>query len=196
MSPPIRAIVELMWHTGARPGEALQIRMADIDRSGPVWIYRPARHKTEHLGFERMIPLGPRAQAVLAPFLRADPLAYLFDPREEAKDRSKRKRAKRKLPKWASHMARLKQPEDIGQDCNACYRVDVLGKAVTRACTAAGLATRWTPNQLRHSAATRIRREFGIEAASVILGHSNLQTTEIYAEADRQKAIEIASSVG
>ena len=43
----LRAVVELMWHTGARPGEALRIRMVDIDRSGPVWTYKPASHKTE-----------------------------------------------------------------------------------------------------------------------------------------------------
>ena len=195
MSPQLAAVVQLMWHTGARPGEALQIRMADIDRSGPVWTYRPASHKTQHLGHDRMIPLGPRAQAVLQPFLRADPSAYLFDPRDEAKARSRRRRASRKVPKWRSHMARLRDLAEIGKDCNEVYGVDILGKAVTRACKAAKVA-KWTPNQLRHSAATRIRREFGLEAASVILGHSNLQTTQVYAEADRLRAIEIAATVG
>ncbi|MFN8828197.1 MAG: site-specific integrase, partial [Planctomycetota bacterium] len=57
LSPTLRAVVELMWHTGARPSEALQVRLADIDRSGPVWLFRPASPKTEHLGRERMLPL-------------------------------------------------------------------------------------------------------------------------------------------
>lgn len=196
LSATLRAVVELMWHTGARPSEALQVRLADIDRTGPVWLFRPASHKTEHLGRERLIPLGPRAQAVLLPFLKADPQAFLFDPREDAKERSRRRHAKRKTPPWPSHLARRRDPALLGQDCNDHYRTDVLGKAVARACKLAKLETRWTPNQLRHSAATRIRREFGIEAASVILGHSNLQTTQIYAEADRLRAIEIASVVG
>lgn len=196
LSPTLRAVVELMWHTGARPSEALQVRLADIDRTGPVWLFRPASHKTEHLGRDRLIPLGPRAQAVLLPFLKADPQAFLFDPREDAKERSRRRHAKRKTPPWPSHLARRRDPALLGQDCNDHYRTDVLGKAVARACTLAKAETRWTPNQLRHSAATRIRREFGIEAASVILGHSNLQTTQIYAEADRLRAIEIAASVG
>lgn len=196
LAPPLRAVVELMWHTGARPSEALHLRMADIDRSGPVWLYRPAAHKTEHLDKDRMVPIGPRAQAVLQPFLKADPAAFLFDPRDDAKARSQRRHTKRKTPPWPSHLARRRDPAELGEGCNDHYRVDVLGKAVARACAAAKLEKRWTPNQLRHSAATRIRREFGIEAASVILGHSNLQTTQIYAEADRLRAIEIAATVG
>lgn len=196
LSTTLRAVVELMWHTGARPSEALQVRLADIDRTGPVWLFRPASHKTEHLGRDRLIPLGPRAQAVLLPFLKADPQAFLFDPREDAKDRSRRRHAKRKTPPWPSHLARRRDPALLGEGCNDHYRTDVLGKAVARACKLAKVETRWTPNQLRHSAATRIRREFGIEAASVILGHSNLQTTQIYAEADRLRAIEIAGVVG
>lgn len=31
----------------------------------------------------------------------------------------------------------------------------------------------WSPNQLRHTAAIEIRREFGIEAAQNTLGHSS-----------------------
>jgi integrase len=195
LSPPLRAVVELMWHTGARPDEALQLRMGDIDRSSPVWLYKPGSHKTEHLGRERLIPLGPRAQAVLQPFVKADPAAFVFDPRDDAKARSERRHAKRKTPAWKSHVAKRRDPALLGKDNNERYRVDVLGKAVSRACKVAKVG-RWTPNQLRHSAATRIRREFGLEAASVILGHSNLQTTQIYAEADRLRAIEIAATVG
>lgn len=55
---------------------------------------------------------------------------------------------------------------------------------------------RWHPNQLRHTAATAIRREHGIEAARVILGHSKLTTTEIYAEADQVKAAEVMARIG
>lgn len=55
---------------------------------------------------------------------------------------------------------------------------------------------RWHPNRLRHTAATLIRREHGIEAARVILGHSKLTTTEIYAEADQVKAAEVMAQVG
>jgi integrase len=55
---------------------------------------------------------------------------------------------------------------------------------------------RWSPNQLRHTAATEIRRQFGLEAAQVTLGHSNANVTQIYAERDLNKAAEIMRQVG
>lgn len=55
---------------------------------------------------------------------------------------------------------------------------------------------RWHPHQLRHNAATYLRKEFGIELARIILGHSTAFTTEIYAEADRQKAAEVIAKIG
>lgn len=54
----------------------------------------------------------------------------------------------------------------------------------------------WHPHQLRHNAATRLRREFGIEAARVILGHRSAAVTHIYAEADVEKATRIMAEVG
>jgi integrase len=55
---------------------------------------------------------------------------------------------------------------------------------------------RWSPNQLRHTAGTEIRRQFGLEAAQVTLGHSNANVTQIYAERDLAKAAEIMRQVG
>ena len=51
-------------------------------------------------------------------------------------------------------------------------------------------------HQLRHAAATRIQREFGIEAARGVLGHQVLSTTDIYAEIDREAAREVARRIG
>jgi len=49
----------------------------------------------------------------------------------------------------------------------------------------------WRPNQLRHFAATAIRAVAGIETAQMILGHSELKTSEIYAERDLAAAAEV-----
>ena len=46
------------------------------------------------------------------------------------------------------------------------------------------------------TAATEIRRRFGLEAAQVILGHSKADVTQIYAERNPGKAIEVALQVG
>jgi integrase len=82
VSRQVWAMVQLQRLTGMRPGEVTIMRTRDIDMLGNVSIYRPESHKTEHHGKEREIPLGPRAQAVLKPWLRADSAAYLFSPRE------------------------------------------------------------------------------------------------------------------
>ena len=55
---------------------------------------------------------------------------------------------------------------------------------------------RWHPHQLRHSAATRFRREFGVDAAGVLLGHNTLAITGVYAEQDQAKAMRIMAKVG
>jgi integrase len=70
LPPHVAGILELMLHTGMRPGEACRIRLAEIDRSAEVWLYRPSRHKTAHHGHARVIAIGPKAQAVLRRFIR------------------------------------------------------------------------------------------------------------------------------
>jgi hypothetical protein len=55
---------------------------------------------------------------------------------------------------------------------------------------------RWAPNRLRHTAATYLRKRFGLEAARVVLGHSSAAVTEIYAELDLAKAADIMANVG
>ncbi len=57
-------------------------------------------------------------------------------------------------------------------------------------------AHRWHPNQLRHTFATRVRKQHGLEAAQVLLGHSRADVTQIYAEKNEALAAEIAAKIG
>lgn len=54
----------------------------------------------------------------------------------------------------------------------------------------------WSPNQLRHSRATAIREKYGIEAAQMVLGHSDPRMTEVYAERDFATAAKIMREIG
>lgn len=65
-------MVRLQRFTGMRPAEVCIVRPCDLDRSGDVWLYRPASHKMEHHGRERVVPVGPKAQAVLLRYLARD----------------------------------------------------------------------------------------------------------------------------
>lgn len=54
----------------------------------------------------------------------------------------------------------------------------------------------WHPHQLRHSYATMVRSEYGLEAAQVLLGHSNADVTQVYAERDTNRATQVAAKIG
>jgi integrase len=54
----------------------------------------------------------------------------------------------------------------------------------------------WHPHQLRHTKATEIRREYGIDSARAVLGHRSPVVTEVYAELDTGKATEVMERLG
>ncbi len=55
---------------------------------------------------------------------------------------------------------------------------------------------RWHPHQLRHNYATYVRKEFGLEAAQVLLGHSKADVTQVYAERDVSRAASVPAKIG
>jgi len=211
VSTPVWAMIELQRLTGMRPGEVCQMRGMDIDRGGKLWTYTPSSHKTEHHGKSRVIYLGPQAQAIVQDFLKPDLTAYLFSAIDGASEHREIRHANRKTPlKYGNRPGtnRKRRPKLKPKDSytTASYR-----RAITRACDMADeiarkeadlpedaprVIPRWFPHQLRHSCATRLRKEYGIEAARVVLGHSSAAVTEIYAEIDGMKAAEIMQKVG
>jgi integrase len=206
-NPVVRAMIQVQLLTGTRPGEIIIMQGIDLDMTGPVWIYRPCSHKTAWRGHQRVVAIGPKAQAVIKPFLKLNTEAYLFCPADACDDATWRERRK---------------PGER-------YTVDSYRKAVVRACDRAfplpeWLTRRegeswkkwrarltehdraevqswrtdhcWHPHQLRHTRATEIRRLYGLEAAQAILGHSELGTTQVYAETDLATAQRIMREIG
>ncbi len=62
VSPQVAAMIQLQALTGMRPNEVIAIRCCDLNTSGSIWEYRPLHHKLEHLGVERIVMIGPRAE--------------------------------------------------------------------------------------------------------------------------------------
>ena len=195
--------------TGARPGEVCMIRPCDVDRTGEVWQYRPESHKTEHHGRERIVYIGPQAQQVLLPYLLRDAEAYCFSPAESEGKRHEDQRARRRTRVQPSQ--RNRQKAKPKRTFRTAYTKDSYNTAITRGIRKANkirtaeavdmrmepmLLPHWHPNQLRHSKATEIRRQFGLEAAQVILGHARADVTEVYAERDSALAVEVAKRIG
>jgi integrase len=149
-------MVRLQRVLGCRPSELIQMTVAAIDRSDEsCWIYRPASHKTEHHGHDRIILIGPKAQAILLKWIARAGRGRLF---------SYKKR-------------------------------DGYRQAIARAAKRAG-QPHWFPLQLRHSAGTEVREQYGLEAAQVILGHSRADVTQVYAERNLKLAKEVARKIG
>lgn len=190
--PETRAMVEVMRLTGMRPGEATRICRGDLEMDGKVWLYKPQRHKNAWRDIDRVIAIGPKAQAILMQFMKVDPDAPLFSPRDAVRNLWDRRRATRK-----SEVTRTKV-KDWGaclRRFNTRYSVGQLDSAIAGACLKAKVP-HWSANQLRHLHGTKTRKQFGLEATAATLGHAHLQTSEIYAEQDLEKAIQIAAAVG
>jgi len=212
MPPTVAAMVELQMLTGMRPGEVCILRPRDVDMTGRVWLYRPTKHKTAIHGHRRVVPIGPRGQEVLRPFLARGLDALCFAPDEAEAQRHAVQRANRKTRVQPSqqnrrHPARSRPPGDRYDTCGygraVRYAIRGANNALLRQAQAKGrkaddvqLVPSWHPNQLRHTAATIIRREMGLDAARALLGHKTLGITDTYAELDQALAIEAARKLG
>lgn len=179
----VRAILLLHWWSGMRSEEVRTLRVGDVDTSAAVWLYSPRQHKTQHLDQQRIIPLGPKAQAVLRPWLERarqhGPDAYVFPP--EPGPRRRRK----------DGSEGLRPPYDHRR----CYSDQSYPRAVARAAAKAGVEGYW-PYGNRHAFRMRIGREMGDEAARATLGHKHISTTEHYGARDLDLASEAARRLG
>lgn len=206
-------MVRFQLLTGCRPGEVCILTPGMIDRTGDVWLINLVAHKTAWRGKKRVIYVPAAAQAVLSKYLFRRPDECCFCPKDAKNELLQERKESRTTPLSCGNKPgsnRSKKPKRVpGQS----YTSGSYGRAVARACLKAfpppeeiekneakvkawNKEHSWSPNQLRHTFATKIRKEHGIEVASVLLGHSDVDTTQIYAEADKAKAIDVMRRLG
>jgi integrase len=207
--------------TGCRPDEVCTLKPCDLNRSDDVWKYRPAKHKTEYHGRDRTILIGPKAQGVLLRYLARDARTHCFRPCDSEAKRRAAASANRKTPLSCGNIPGSNIKRRPKRTAGEKYTTNSYRRAIQRACDkvfphpqlsklkAKELTDgqkaelrkwqsdrHWNPNQLRHTAATEIRSKFGLEAAQIILGHSQANLTQVYAERDLAKGIEVAKQIG
>ena len=187
-------MIELQRLTGMRPGEVVIMRACDLDMSGKTWVYSPFGHKTEHRGKDRVIHIGPRAQVLVRPWLRTDLISFLFSPREAMEELRASQRSNRKTPLTPAQRARRPKHQPKSKPGDS-YSNRTYHHAIRNGCRKAGVSA-WHPNQLRHNAATWLRKEFDLDTARAILGHTKADTTEIYSERDGMLAANAMEQVG
>jgi site-specific recombinase XerC len=125
-------------------------------------------HKNAHHGHKRVIPLNQAARKIVQRWIDCCDAEdeYLFRPIRCYTD-----------------------------ERGTRYTHRTLAQAVRRAAKKAGVPP-WSPNQIRHSVATEVRKALGLEAAQTLLGHARAATTEIYAEPDASAAQRAADLLG
>lgn len=186
LSDVIGAMIRVLWHSGMRPEDVCVMRGMDIDQGGDVWLYQPESHKTDHLDVpDRIIALGPQAQAVITPWLDRDLTAYLFRPVEGSG---------RQLSNYGETYTSASLRRAVHRGCERAFPAP--DDATPEQVKAWHKAHRWNPNQLRHAKGTEIRKRFGLEASRVSLGHTTAATTELYAERDLALAKRVARQIG
>jgi integrase len=230
MAPILESMVRVHLLTGMRSSELCSMTPGAIDASGRVWLYRPEHHKTEEHGHDRIVAIGPKAQAIIAPFLldRA-PGKPIFSPAEAEAIRRAEQHAARTTPLTYGNRPGTNRRTAPKRQPGYAYDSSSYRRAVWRACDQAfpppehlarregeterawlarltdeqrseleawRKAHRWHPHQLRHNAATRIRREHGLEAAQALLGHASMDVTELYAERNLALASAVAMKAG
>jgi integrase len=173
--PVVRAMLRVQTLTGVRSESICYAVPEQFDRSGEIWLWRP-KHKTENLGKELIIPIGPRCQRVLRKWLdEAKPGAFIFSPRTISANR-----------KYNRHY-------ETQSYCTAVVRG--IRKA-NRSRKPDDQIPHWTPHQIRHLKGTTVNDAYGIEAAQAILGHDSMNATKIYSGRRLSLAKQIAKETG
>ena len=165
-----RTMLLVQWWTCSRPAEIRTMCVGDLDTSGLTWIYRPRQHKTDRYGHPRLIPLGPEARALVAPYLlkaKGDgPDSYLFRPLG-------------------------------GKQRNRPYSRGRYSQIVTDAAASIGLKSIFVSYSTRHGMIDRVRKKAGGEAARKLAGHLHLKTTEGYGNMiDPEETTELGEKFG
>jgi integrase len=215
LQPQVAAMVQLQLLTGMRPSEVLEMRLELIDRSSDVWIYAPDKHKNKWRGHRRCVPLGPKAQKVIQPFMQRDASKHLFSPQEAEELRNNERAANRnrKTPVFpcelrarekrreATRNHKSKRPKGDRYTPDSYrraidYGVKKANRILSRTKPSCSLLPSWTPYQLRHTYATEMRKNHGVEAAQIGLGHARTNVVDIYAEKNLKILINLASQDG
>ncbi len=149
-----RALLELLYGTGARISEAVGLDLADLaGAEGLVRLYGKGAK-------ERLVPLGRYATEALADWLGPDGRATLAPGQW-------RRRGDAEAVFLNTRGGRLTRQGAYG--------------VVRRHAAAAGLADRVSPHVLRHSCATHmLARGADIRVVQELLGHASIATTQLY----------------
>lgn len=201
-------LLQVQRLSGARCKEICEMRPCDLEIEEEKWLYKPSKHKTMYKGKQRSIVLGPRAQSILSRYLKRPSSSFMFSPSEQLEITIKQRIAKAKGHRRTPRVKVASPKRSPGEK----YSTDSVRRSVYRACEQAfpvpvGMSNKeakewrrqhkWSPHQLRHAAATDIRRQTSsLDLAQSVLGHCDPRTTARYAEVDLSSVVDLMRAIG
>jgi integrase len=211
LTPVVAAMVQLQRISGMRPAEVITMKPKNLVRSSDVWIYEPEAHKNQWRGQRRQIQLGPKCQAILSPFLNRSEDEFIFSPKESENWRreqihqdsiAKSEQRQREPSAAAKKKTRIYQPlrrktlrQNFSVDSyrrSIDYAIQRLNEDRVGRQPPLPPIPKWFPYQLRHTFATCVRQDFGVEIAQLGLGHARTNIIDVYAEKSFLKYQEFA----
>lgn len=162
-----KAIVELLLSTGCRASEIASIKTADIEDDTITVFGKGGKFRKVYLNAKSIVAI----QAYLAD--RKDENPYLFPAGNQAKDDGKLMGRYRSIKsKWYMYPELVNKTMPMSKESiNIC--VKRIGKM-------AGVENVHTHRFRRTCATMALRRGMAIELVSKMLGHEQIQTTQIY----------------
>jgi integrase len=186
-------LLRVQFLTGARPGEIRALTPGHVNTKSDPWEAKLYKHKTAHHGRPRVLFFGPKAQAVLAPYLLRGADEFCFSPKDSEKRRLEALHDARTTPLSCGNKPGSNRRTNPKRKPGGQYTKDSVNRAIMRAVERLNAARGdrgqdpipcWSANQLRHLRATMLRAEFDLETSRTVLGHSKSTTSEVYAEKD------------
>jgi uncharacterized protein (TIGR02996 family) len=193
IGPRGQAVITVFLRGSNPPPEGFDhIRLNDPDQRNARLVMADAYQEAGRERDAELLRDTPRAVVTVAGCV-VDPTLTLFSPYRAREERFRIARQKRKSKVPPSQQNQRKaNPKLIPA---AEYTPHTYAHAV-RVAAAKANVPHWHPNKLRHLFATEVRKEHGLEAAQVLLGHTRADVTQVYAERNEQLAETIAAKIG
>lgn len=178
--PLVAAMLQVQLLTGMRPGELREMRWCEVSKS-PT----------------QPVPLAGTGRTVAA-VKCGRTVVWIYAPAGHKTLGRGKARAVAIGPAAQKILKRFAKNKDyiFRTRLGTQYRGDSYARAVERAAKAAGMP-HWSPNQLRHAAATDIAEQFDDHTAASVLGHAaGSSASKVYIEQAMRKAAEAAAKCG